>query len=82
MFVDAKEGVKKGCSAAIWQNDFDFLKISKPGVIDLKLKFRTFVSKVYFKLTAFERDQNPSKRFFRKIGKLPKIKVSSFKRKH
>ena len=63
---------KKCSAAAIRQNDQDYLKIMKPGVIDLKLKFRTFVSKVYFKHTWFEKDKTPSDRFFRRIGKLSK----------
>ena len=70
VFVDDKED--QGCAAAIWQNDFEFFKIKKPAVIDLKLQFRTYVSKVYFKNTWYERDNpNPSRRFFRRIGKLP-----------
>ena len=72
IFVDEEED--KGCAAAIWENDFEYFKIKRPGVIDLKLLFRTYVSKVYFKNTWDEKyNQNPSKRFFKRIGKLPKF---------
>ena len=77
VFVDSNGDEAKGCAAAIWQND-EFLKIKKPGVIDLKLQFRTYVSKVYFKNTWFEKDNhNPSKRFFKRIGKRLKFPINN-----
>ena len=60
---------EEGCGAAIWRNNGPKLKLERGRVIDLTLETRTFVSKVHIINTWNPKDQDPSRRFLKRIGK-------------